>query len=259
MKMKLLDVSEEVKLLYLMTNVGMYEGFANLKNVIKFSDSMREHTAEKDICVLLAKAFCYEQLIEHMVQSLYEQNTIWECIKNKNINYSEKFLDTHYKKVENLDKMVDFAKAKDMKKQCDKFRRTRNLFAHKLLENEIDQLAIEHNNLDEIYHDIYEMYTEQNVEFVNRVEKKLKNPIEFLSVGKDYSKDLLIIKESAQQIIGKAEVTEIDKDEIFNLHQIYCLLRDVQEHGCSNIGLRTKEGLWTESFYSYISIYELKF
>lgn len=258
---KLLDdsfynyLSKEVQLLFMMTNIFMYEGMGNLASIIQFCDTLQKK--ENDICVLVAKVFCYEYIIEQMVNSLYTQDILWKRVKYKDINYSEKETKEYNKKVKNIKKIADFNKAQEFSTNANYFRKVRNLFAHSLGQYSMNDLFEKHKNLDMIYRELYEIYSEQNIIFLNRISLKLENPTEFLSEGKDYQDDISIIKKEALKMKGQKTVSEENKENLANLHQIYWLLKKWGDK--EKYFLRPKDELVLSGPYAYTSMECWKF
>lgn len=241
------ELSKEVQLLYMMTNTFVYEGMRG--HIIEFSDEIKDRPIKEDICVLLAKVLCYEQIIEQMVESLYIQNLIWKRVKLKNIHYKHEKIDEYYIKIEKLDLLEDFDEARRFQCCCNTFRKKRNNLAHRLLQNRIAEVFEKYSDLEELYEEIFEIYQEQNFLFVNRIIERLANPMDFLIEGRNYSGDIIILSNKARKIKRKNMLSDDDKDEIANLHQIYCFLTDVQTKGYSQRKLLFKHDLVGISYY----------
>lgn len=251
-------LSEEVQLLFMMTNVFMYEGAGNLKNIIEFCDMVQEK--DNDICVLIAKVFCYEYIIEQMVNSLYTQDILWKRVKYKDINYREEEIKRYDKKVKNIEKIADFNKAQEFSKNANHFRKIRNLFAHSLGKYSMNYLFEKYKNLDMIYRELYEIYSEQNIIFLNRISLKLENPTKFLSVEKDYQDDISIIKKEAFKIKGQKTISEEDKVNLANFHQIYWFLKKWNnKEKYFKFFLYFKEELVLGGLYAYIPVESWEF
>lgn len=244
---KVKGLTKEVQLLYMMTNTFVYEGMQG--HIIEFSDEIKDRPIKEDICVLLAKVLCYEQIIEQMVESLYVQNLIWKQVKLKNIHYKNERIDEYYIKIEKLDLLEDFDEVRRFQCCCNTFRKKRNNLVHRLLQNRIAEIFEKYSDLEELYEEIFEIYQEQNFLFANRIIEKLANPMVFLIKGRNYSVDINILCNKARKIKRKNTLSDDDKNEIANLHQIYCFLTDIQTKGYSQRKLLPKLGLDGINYY----------
>lgn len=231
-------LSKDVAVLYMMTNVKLYEGMRG--NIIEFNDEIKHRFVGDDLCVLLAKVFCCEQIIEKMVESLWIQNKIWRRIKNKNIEEELYIPNTHYLRVKNIYKLIDFEKKKKFYNCCNKFRIQRNKLAHSLLEYRIKEVFKLYSNMEKLYDDIFIIYQEQNFFLSNRVAEELQNPIKYLDIKKSYLKDIDIIKSEIMKIENKKILSNEDMEEISNLRQLYELLLDLNIEGYSERKLVNK-------------------
>lgn len=254
--MQLSELSKEVQLLLKMTEVTMYEGLEGIKNLINLSDELQKN--EKDFSVLVAKAFIYEQVIERMVISLYKQDRLWKQVLHKDIDYSEKVSIEHYSRIKRINKLADFQKVEEFKKLCNEFRKMKNNFAHSILMNETKGLAKQYKDLDKSYQRIYGIYSEQSVQFINKISDKLKRTEFFLNDKKDYSKDIKILKREASKIRAKKN-TEKYMDELANLHQIYWLLSNWNDGDYSNCNLQLKFEILFLPQYKYVPMEEWEF
>lgn len=251
------DLSKEVQLLFMMTDIFMYEGFENLQNVIELQDEIK--SSENNLCAIIAKAFCYEQIIEQMVNSLYIQDILWKRVVYKNVDYNETISKKYYIRLKEMKHLMNFQRLNEFKKCCNNFRKVRNLFAHNLVNYKIDMLVNNYKDLDALYEKIYEIYSEQNLTFVNGISQKLEHPVDFLICGKSYLADISIIREEALLIKAKKDKTYEDLRNLANLHQIFRLLKEWNDIGNSSIEIWLKGELLGMEFYEYVPVKEWDF
>lgn len=238
-------LSREVALLLEMTNIEFYHGM-KMENIVSFHDEFKERDIANDICILLAKYICYKQIVERMVNSLHQQEVLLEKICGYNAHYQLK--KKHYKR-------------KKMKEYCADLRKKRNNLAHEILERGIDEWIEQYKNVDDEYMRIQNIYTEQSMHFYNRIGLILENAADFLKEGKNYYKDMSVIRECALDIQKNAHKNKDDAQiiiDIANLYQIYEMLRGFCCFG-ERKGLKLKEELYFYEHLEMKSVYQYEF
>jgi len=195
-------LSQEVQLLFKMTEVDHFYGFPKSVSLVYVSDHFKEKDINGDVSVVLAKMICYEQIIENMIISLYKQDTFWRKING----YKEAArVDKHHKRLELMREFVNFDKKDEMRKLCNEFRHMRNDLAHEILQKKMEEWISDYSDVDERYEKIVSIYQEQECAFLNGVAKKLLKPEMFLERDKDYKRDIDIIKRQFDASIDDVE------------------------------------------------------
>lgn len=244
-------LSKEVQLLLQMTELYANEDFDCPREGFLLLDSVLEEENQNHICVLTTKVFCYEYMIEQMVKSLNVQNIIRRRIKEKNIDIPFVHM-KHYDAIKNCRNHIDFDKKDDFANFCDSFRKIRNKFVHDLLRQAEEEWIKEYQYLDEDYWNIYDIYADQDNNFINGVQAELNDVEKFLISEKDYSRDMEILKDLIVKIRKKEKFSLHDGFDIANLHQIYVVLEKHNAGDRKNNELWLRECLSEHSAYSFI-------